>query len=539
MSKFIIVVGGVYSGTGKGVSAASIGLLMKLRGHSVDLIKLDPYLNVDAGILAPREHGECFLCDDGSETDLDLGHYERISGITVSKNNIATSGAIYKELLQEQEEGKWLGSTIQLIPHVTDKIRERIESLDSDIVIAEIGGTVGDNESFAFYTMAGHMKRKYGDDCLIVLTSPILWVPTINEWKTKPLQNSVSKLQSYGYSPDIMLCRVSEPVPDKILQKVANLSGVPREAVFDAPDVKTIYQVPIEFYHRQIDDLIVDKFRLKRGGCRIKAYREHVEKYVDNDLPSVEIGIFGKYANCDEAYISLKEALLHAGLANDVKVKVRWVAAEELEEYKDMRGVHRFFEGLHGIIVPGGFDSRGVEGKIKAIRYCREKKLPFLGICLGLQCAVIEFARNVCNMEEANSLEFDKSTPDPVVYFIEGQEEIRKMAGTMRLGAYECDLTRGSLAADLYGKRTISERHRHRYEVNEQYVSKLEEKGLCVGGRNPENKLVEMIEITDHPYFIATQGHPEFKSKLLEPAPLFNGLVMAAIRESEDCGKEN
>jgi CTP synthase len=529
--KFIIVAGGVYSGTGKGVSAASIGLLMKQRGHTVDIIKLDPYLNVDAGILAPREHGECFLCDDGSETDLDLGHYERISGITVCHKNIATSGIITKELLQEQEEGKWLGATMQLIPHVTDKIKERIEALEADIVIAEIGGTVGDNESFAFYTAAGQMKRKYGDDCLIILTSPILWVETIKEWKTKPLQNSVSKLQSYGYNPDILLCRVTQEVPEKILQKVSDLTGLPRESVFDAPDVKTIYQVPIEFYNRQLDDLIIDKFRLKRGGCRIKQYRDHVEKYVNNDLPEIVIGVFGKYDNCDEAYISLKEALLHAGLSSDVKVKVRWTSAEDLEECNGMRGVSRFFKGLDGIIIPGGFDSRGVEGKIKAIRYCREKKIPFLGICLGLQCAVIEFARHVCNIKEANSVEFDKKCDVPIIHHVEGQKNIKKMAGTMRLGSYDCELTKGTLAAKLYGKRLISERHRHRYEVNELYVERLEGKGLLIGGRNPESNLVEMIEISDHPYFIATQGHPEFKSRLLQPAPLFDGLVKAAIEQ--------
>jgi len=543
LAKYIIVAGGVYSGTGKGVSAASIGLLMKQRGHTVNLIKLDPYLNINAGILAPREHGECFLCNDGTEADLDLGHYERIAGITVSEKNICTSGTVYKELIKEQEEGKWLGSTIQLIPHVTDKITERIENLgkDSDIVIAEIGGTVGDNESFAYYTAAGQMKRKYGDDCLIVMTAPILWVNTIKEFKTKPLQNSVCKLQSYGYQPDLLLCRVEKEVPKKLLDKVANMTGVNRETVFDAPDVTTIYQVPIEFYNRHIDDLIVDKFHLKRQGCRIHKYREHVEKYINNHMTQVNIGVFGKYSNCDEAYISLKEALLHAGIANDIKVNIKWINAEELEEHRDMRGYRHFFDGLHGIIVPGGFDGRGVEGKIKAIRYVREKNIPFLGICLGLQAAVIEFARNVCSIKEASSLEFDKKTPHPVINFVEGQEKITKKCGTMRLGSYDCELTKGSLVHSIYGKLKIAERHRHRYEVNEEYVERLEAKGFNVVGRNPESNLVEMIEILDHPYFVATQAHPEFKSKLLEPAPLFSGLVVAAAKkiEPEDENEKN
>lgn len=524
------------SGTGKGVSSASIGLLMKQRGHSVSIIKFDPYLNINAGILAPGEHGECFLCDDGTEADLDLGHYERISGITVSAKNIYTSGMLYKELVQEQEEGKWLGETLQVIPHVTDKISERLEALsqDAEIVIAEIGGTVGDIESGAFYLAARQFKQKYRDDCLILMVAPILWVPTIKEWKTKPLQRSVNDLQSNGIQPDILLCRVDREIPEGLLDKVANLTGIPREAVFDAPDVQTIYQVPIEFYNRHIDDLIADKFRLKRSGCRIHKYREHVEKYINNDFPTIEIGVFGKYANCDEAYISLKEALLHSGLANDVKVKIHWVSSEELEEYKDMRGIHRFFEDLHGIIIPGGFDSRGVDGKIKAIRFVREKKIPFLGICLGLQCAIIEFSRNICGMEEADSLEFDKKTPDPVINYVEGQESLTKKCGTMRLGSYDCELDKGSLAAKVYGKRFIAERHRHRYEVNEDYVEKLASRGMKFVGRNPQSNLVEIIELDqkDHPYFIATQAHPEFKSKLLNPAPLFNGLVQAAVEYS-------
>lgn len=532
MAKYIIVAGGVISGTGKGVSAASIGLLLKLRGFSVELIKFDPYLNVNAGILAPREHGECFLCDDGTECDLDLGHYERIAGTTVTQDNICTAGTLYKELVEEQEDGKWLGQTIQVIPHVIDKIHQRLYKLaeKADIVIAEIGGTVGDTESDAFYKAVAFFKQKHAEDVLVAMVGPILWVPTIQEFKTKPLQRSIIDLKSNGIFPDMIFCRVDREMPVENLDKVANMTGVPRGAVFDAPDVDTIYQVPLEFYNRHVDDLIVDKFRLKRSGCRIHKYREVVQRYVDNEMESIDIGIFGKYDNCDEAYISLKEALLHAGLAYDVKVNIHWVNAEELETYRDMRGIHKFFDELDGIIIPGGFDERGIEGKIKAIRFVREKHIPFLGLCLGLQCAVIEFARNVCGMEDANSIEFNKKTEHPVIHYVDGQEGLKKKSGTMRLGAYDCDLENNSLVQTLYQKKTISERHRHRYEINNDYVEQLAERGLKVSGRNSESNLVEIMELADHPFFVATQAHPEFKSRLMEPAPMFKGLVEAALR---------
>jgi CTP synthase len=530
LAKYIIVAGGVISGTGKGVSAASIGLLLKLRGHSVQFIKFDPYLNVNAGVLAPREHGECFLCDDGTETDLDLGHYERIAGVTVSSKNILTSGTLFKELIDEQEKGKWLGETIQIIPHATDKIQERLEALGevADVVIAEIGGTVGDIESRQFYEAVRQFRQKHGEDVMIVLVAPVLWVPTIKEWKTKPFQNSVKELQSYGLYPDVLFCRGEHKIPDKIIEKVSKTTGVGASFVFQAPDVNSIYQVPLVFYDNQVDDLIVDKFRLKRSYCHIKKYRDLVERQ-NAVLPEINIGIFGKYENCDEAYISLKEALSHSGLANGVKVKIGWVKAEELEAAKE---IAPFFSNLDGIIIPGGFDKRGIEGKVKAIKYVRENKIPFLGICLGLQCAVIEFSRNVCGHCDANSLEFDKNTANPVVHFIEGQEKVEKKSGTMRLGAYDCDLVKGSLAFELYGKKVISERHRHRYEVNEKYVSGFELNGFKVTGRNPQSQLVEIMELDKviHPYFIGTQAHPEFKSKLMDASPLFRGLVAAALQ---------
>lgn len=537
MCKYLIVVGGVISGTGKGVSAASIGLLLKFRGHNITLIKFDPYLNTNAGILAPREHGECFLCDDGTETDLDLGHYERIAGINVSKENICTSGTLHKELIEEQESGKYLGQTIQMIPHLTDKIQERLVELgkDKDVVIVEIGGTVGDSESYGFFEAMRQFKQTYKDDVLIAMVAPILWVNTIKEFKTKPLQNSVKELQRHGLQPDVIFCRVDRPISEKLLAKVSMLTNVRREAIFDAPDVQSIYQVPIEFYNRHVDDLFVDLFRLNRSACRIHKYREVVEKYVDNHLPAIEIGVFAKYDNCDEAYMSLKESLIHAGIANDVRVNIRWIKAEDIEKYKDLRGLHKHFEGLHGIIVPGGFDNRGTEGKIKAIQYVRERKIPFLGICLGLQCAVVEFARHACNLEGANSLEFDKNTPYPVVNFVEGQENLSKKSANMRLGSYDCELVKDSIAAEVYGAKTIYERHRHRYEVNHKYVDHYAKKGFKVSGRNPNTGLVEIMELDRniHPYFIGTQAHPEFKSKLMSASPLFVGLISAAIKHRD------
>lgn len=532
MAKYIFVTGGVISGTGKGVSAASIGLLLRFRGHSVTYIKFDPYLNVNAGIIRPGDHGECFLCDDGSETDLDLGHAERIMGINVSKMNICTSGTLYKELIEGQESGKYLGATVQVIPHMTDAIQDRLLNLgkDNDVVIAEVGGTVGDAESFAFFEAIRQFKITHRDDVLIAMVAPILWVDTIKEFKTKPLQNAVKELQRHGLQPDVIFCRVDRHVPEKILNKVSMLTNVNREAIFEAPDVSTIYQVPLAFYDRHVDDLFVDMFRLNRSACRIHKYREVVEKYVDNHLDVVNIGIFGKYDNADEAYMSLKEALTHAGIANDVKVNIQWMKAEELEKYKDNRGIHKHFDGLHGVIIPGGFDNRGTEGKIKAIQYCREKKIPFLGICLGLQCAVIEFARHVCNLAEANSLEFDKETVYPVIHYVEGQENLKKKSGTMRLGAYDCELVKGSLAEEVYGSKIARERHRHRYEVNPEYATQYEAKGFKVTGRNPETGLIEIMELDReiHPYFIGTQAHPEFKSRLTSASPLFRGLITAA-----------
>ncbi len=538
MSKYIIVVGGVYSGSGKGVSTASLGFLLRMRDLKVIPVKFDPYLNVNAGILSPREHGEVFLCEDGSETDLDLGTYERIMGVEVSSKNVLTSGQIYEELLTEQKEGKYLGQTVQLIPHVTDKIMDRLKSLGEgqDCVLVEIGGTVGDIESGPFLKAIRQFKQENFDDVLIVHVAPILWIQTIKEFKTKPLQQSIETLQSFGIAPDILLCRCpgDRELPTKLLDKVASLTGIRRKAIFAAPDVKTLYHVPLEFYTRDIDDLIVDRFRFGRNGVNIKKHKEICERMVSPDLPVIQIGVLAKYIdNSEEAYKSLSEALVHSAAAIDVKVNINWISAEDVENCK--RGIGKFFEHLHALIVPGGFDYRGVEGKIRGAKWAREHKLPFLGICLGLQCSVIEFARNVLGLE-ANSIEFDPKTQNPVVHFVAGQEELKEKSANMRLGAYDCELVKDSLAHELYRKKLISERHRHRYEVNPAYLDGMAAKGFKVSGKNPQTSLVEVMELdrTVHPFYIGTQAHPEFRSRLMSPAPLFAGLVEAGLKMKQN-----
>jgi CTP synthase len=531
MAKFVIVVGGTYSTVGKGCSTASMALLLKMRGLRINILKLDGYYNTNAGCLSPTEHGETFVLDDGTETDLDLGTYERLAGITISQKNIVTNGILYRELLDGHDQGKYLGKTLQLVPHYTNLIINRLNELgeDQDVVFVEVGGTVGDMESAGFLEAIRQFKQQ--SDALICMVAPILWVPTIKEFKTKPLQNAVKTLQSFGLQPDILLCRTpaNPPLAEKILDKIALMTNVHRDAVFEAPDVASIYCVPISFWNCHLDDLIADKLHLKRNGVRIHKYRNIVENYINgNEFPIVTIGIVGKYENCDEAYHSLKEALYHAAVANSVKLDIRWISAEDLETTKRI-GKH--LDGLNGVIVPGGFDIRGIEGKIKAIEYARTKKIPFLGICLGLQCSVIEFCRNVLGLEGANSEEFDKDAEHKVVHYIPGQESILKKSGTMRLGAYDCNLVEGSLAHGLYGKKKISERHRHRYEINDAYIERMQSKGYKVSGyhHHENGSLVEIMELDQHKFFVATQAHAEYKSRLTDPAALFNGLIAASV----------
>lgn len=538
MCKYIFVTGGVVSGVGKGISAASIGLLMRMRGERVQIIKFDPYLNVSASLLSPYQHGEVFLCDDGSETDLDLGHYERITGVEVSGNNICTNGSLFSGIFSDETEGKFMGQTVQIVPHVTDKIQDKLLDLgrNSDIVIAEVGGVVGDFESGHFFEAIRQFKQKLGENnFLLVHVAPVLWMETIKELKTKPLQNSVRELQRFGLQPDVLLCRTEKDreIPKKMMEKISHLTSVSPDAIFEAPDVQSVYQVPVCFYDRHIDDFIADRFKLKRNGVRIHKWRELVEKYVGGtDMPEINIGIIGKYAKMPDAYMSLKEAIYHAGAVNSCKVNINWIEAEKLEEYSTFRGLHKYFENMHCVIVPGGFDNRGIEGKIKAIQYVRERKIPFLGICLGLQCAVIEFARNVCGLTKANSEEFTKEEGvDFVVHYIQGQEGLKKKGGTLRLGAYDCNIVKNSAAHNIYKKKSVSERHRHRYEVNSKYISLFADQGLLVSGTNPGSDLVEIMELDRkiHPWFLTCQFHPEFKSRLDSPHPLFENLVSQAL----------
>lgn len=529
MCKYVIVLGGVYSGTGKGISTASLAFLMKQKGHTVQCIKFDPYIDSDCSLQSPAIHGECWVTRTSDQTDLDLGSYYRIAGIDVTDKNICTSGTLYKELIKEQEEGKYLGQNVQIVPHLTNKIIERIQDLgkDVEIVFCEIGGTIGDIEAAPYLEAIRQFKQKLANDILIVVVAPILWVGTIQEWKTKPLQNSVRSLNSFCVQADILLCRCDKKVPNKILDKISDLTNIPKESIFLAPDVETVYQVPIEFYNRHIDDLITDKLRLKRNGCRIHKYRELVEKYISADLPQINIGILGKYNNCNEAYLSLKETLYHAGVANNVKIKIHWILTDEVDKSKD---VEKYLCDLDGLVIAGGFDSRGIESKIKCIQYVRENKIPTLGVCLGMQLMVIEFCRNICNLKDANSTEFDKNTADPVIHYMENLKLDRrtlKNFGMMRLGDYECELVKDSQSHKLYGKKTTNERHRHKYECNELYVEKMQKSGFKVTGRNPDSKLVEIMELEEslHPFFMGTQFHGEFKSTLTSPHPLFVGFV--------------
>jgi CTP synthase len=457
--------------------------------------------------------------------------------MTLKDNNICTYGQIFKELIEEQERGDYLGKTITNNPFVTNKILKRLKDLsNADVVVNEVGGTVDDAESSIFLNAICQLKENNKNDCVIILVSPILWLETVKEYKTKPLQRSIRDLQSYGIIPHILICRSVKPVPNEILDKIATHTNIKRDCILTGVDCSTIYEVPLKMYEQGLDDIIVDRLRLGRSACRIHKYRELVEKYIDNCLDEINVGIVGKYENVD-AYLSIKEALTHAGITNNVKINISWIQADDIEKHKDQRGVYKHFEGLHAIIIAPGFDKRGIEGKIKAVQYVREKKIPFLGICLGLQCAVIEFARNVCNLSDANSLEFDKNAKNPVVNFVEGQENLTKKSATMRLGSYDCELAKDSLALSLYSEKLIKERHRHRYEINNSYAEQFASKGFKVSGRHPSG-LIEIMEMDRniHPFFIGTQAHPEFKSRLTEPAPLFFGLIQAAIAyKKENC----
>ncbi len=539
--KYIFITGGVVSSLGKGITASSIGKLLKARGFKVNLVKIDPYLQIDAGTMSPYEHGEVFVTEDGGETDLDIGNYERFVDVNLTSDNNITTGKVYWNVLTKERRGDYLGKTVQVIPHITNEIKELIKKTGNgyDITIVEIGGTVGDIESLPFLEAIRQFKKDVGrDNVLYIHVSLLPYIKTAGELKTKPTQHSVKELRSIGIQPDILVCRTEIPMSDKIRSKLALFCDVEKEAVIEGRDARTIYEVPLNLEKEGLGNLISKKLKLE---CKKDMQKELMEwrKIVDriiNPMNEITISIIGKYVILKDAYMSIIESLVHAGAKNDTKVNINWISSEELETegYQDI--LHRYREDckLDGLLVPGGFGDRGITGKINSIKYARENNIPFLGICLGMQCAVIEYARNVCNLKDANSTEFDSETPYPVIDLLPEQKNITEKGGTMRLGSYEAILKEGTLAYKLYGCKKVYERHRHRYEVNYEYHQILEDNGLVISGTSPDGKLAEFIELPNHPYFIGTQAHPEFKSRPNKPHPLFDGLVKAALKLKSD-----
>ncbi|HZS05967.1 MAG TPA: CTP synthase [Blastocatellia bacterium] len=527
MPKYIFVTGGVVSGLGKGIAAASIGALLEARGLKVTLLKFDPYINVDPGTMSPFQHGEVFVTDDGAETDLDLGHYERFTRARLTKANNWTTGRIYLSVIEKERRGDYLGKTIQVIPHITNEIKENIRAIsdDVDVVIVEIGGTVGDIESLPFLEAIRQMSNEVGrHNSIFVHLTLVPYIAASGELKTKPTQHSVKELLSIGIQPDILLCRCEREVPREMKAKIALFCNVSEDAVITARDVKSVYEIPQVFSHEGLDQLIVDLLRLPLGDTDLRQWTALVNR-IHGARDSVTIGIAGKYVELEDSYKSLNEALVHGGFANGVKVKFQWIESEDL--MTDERWEDRLRE-VDAILVPGGFGKRGINGMIRAIGFARREKKPFFGICLGMQCASIEYARNVAGMELADSTEFDPDTPQAVIFKLRDLLGVENLGGTMRLGAYPCNLRPGSLAETVYGSEAISERHRHRYEFNPAFEDRLAENGLIFSGKSPDGKFVEIIELADHPWFLGCQFHPELKSKPLAPHPLFVSFIRAA-----------
>ena len=538
MSKYIFVTGGVVSSLGKGITAASLGRLLKNRGYKVTIQKFDPYINIDPGTMSPYQHGEVFVTDDGAETDLDLGHYERFIDMNLSKASNMTTGKIYQSVINKERKGEYLGSTIQVIPHITNEIKNRVLRVgredNADIVITEIGGTVGDIESQPFLEAIRQVRKDVPNknDVLYIHVTLIPYIAAAGELKTKPTQHSVKELRGIGIQPDIIVCRTEHEISDDMKKKIALFCDVDPEAVISNMTCRSIYEVPILLQEEGLDRIALEKLGLEDRPCDMTEWKDMVSKIM-NAEKTVDIALVGKYVELHDAYLSVAEALSHAGFAFGTKVNIRWVNSEELEDHPET--LETELAGVSGIVVPGGFGVRGTEGKIATIRYAREHKIPFLGLCLGMQCAVIEFARDVCGMEGANSGEFDPDGKYPVIDLMPDQEDITDKGGTMRLGIYPCKLTAGSLARKLYGgEEIVYERHRHRYEVNNAFRQEMADKGLIISGTSPDGRLVEMIELSDHPFFIATQAHPEFKSRPTRPHPLFRGFMEAALKNKED-----
>ena len=530
MSKYIFVTGGVVSSLGKGIAAASIGKLLEARGLKTAIIKCDPYLNVDPGTMNPYQHGEVYVTDDGAETDLDLGHYERFTNAQLSKDSSITAGKVYYSVITKERRGDYLGKTVQIIPHITDEIKERIKkvskSADVDVTIVEIGGTVGDIESLPFLEAIRQLRWELGEHYALNIHVTLLpYIKSAGEQKTKPTQHSVGRLREIGIIPQILMCRTERPISQEQREKIALFCNVDVEAVIEAADVKHIYEVPLALKKEGLDELILKKLNIKLADRGIKNWEEGVLKRLRSPAKEVKIAVVGKYISLQDAYKSIYEALVHGGIANNAKVTILKVDSEEVEG----SGFKKCLKDAQGVLIPGGFGARGIEGKIAAVKYVRENNIPFFGICLGMQIATIEFARNVAGLKGANSTEFDKETPHPVISLIEEQKKVKNLGASMRLGAFSCVLEKGTKSFESYKNAKISERHRHRYEFNNAYRQQLTQKGLVIAGINPERDLVEIIEIKDHPWFVGCQFHPEFKSKPDSAHPLFKGFITAAL----------
>ncbi len=530
MTKHLFVTGGVVSSLGKGLTAASVALLLERRGYRVKLQKLDPYLNVDPGTMSPYQHGEVYVTVDGAETDLDLGHYERFTGVDCTQASNFTTGRIYSSVISREREGGYLGKTVQVIPHITDEIKNAIRAMDSDdvdFVITEIGGTVGDIESLPFLEAIRQFRQEIGrHNGLFLHVTLVPYLSAAGEMKTKPSQQSVGILRSIGIIPDILICRCERPLERDQKEKLALFCNVEPQLVIEEIDVaNSIYEVPLALADQDLDVYILELLQLHVDNLELQDWRDMVDRVINPKHGTVEIAVVGKYISLQDAYKSIYESLTHGGAANDVKVKVRQIESEEVER----KSAAELLDGVHGILIPGGFGDRGIEGKIAAIRHAREKQIPFFGICLGMQCAVMDFSRQICGLANANSSEFDAQSPHPVIHLMASQREIYRKGGTMRLGSYPCNLVAGTKAAACYGKHEISERHRHRYEFNNAYRKQLEEHGMVFSGMSPDGELVEVIEYPAHPWFVACQFHPEFQSTPLKSHPLFRGFVEAAL----------
>lgn len=531
-TKFLFVTGGVVSSLGKGLAAASIGALMEARGLRVSMQKMDPYINVDPGTMSPFQHGEVFVTDDGAETDLDLGHYERFTSATLSRKSNFTTGQVYDSVIRKERRGDYLGGTVQVIPHITNEIKQKIldNAKDVDLAIIEVGGTVGDIESLPFLEAIRQFRVDRGrDNVLYIHLTLVPYIATAGELKTKPTQHSVKDLREIGIQPDILLCRCDREIPRDMKAKIALFCNVAEEAVITARDVETIYEVPVVYHNQGLDERIINYLNIWTKAPDLSDWGRIVER-VKHPSADITIAIVGKYVDLTESYKSLAEALIHGGIANDCRVNLKYVDSESIERH----GVDKVFDDVDGILVPGGFGERGSEGKIAAIRHAREQQKPFFGICLGMQMAVVEFSRHVCQIEDAHSSEFHEGAANPVIHIMEEQKKIKGKGGTMRLGAYPCYLEKETLARRIYGVEVLSERHRHRFEFNNAYMDKLKSCGLIFSGINPESGLVEIVELKDHPWFLGCQFHPEFKSRPMAPHPLFESFVGACLKARQE-----